>query len=150
MKIAFFFRIFYGIFHNNRKNIHNFLKYFVSNELCQVLLKSKYFGNSYEAFLLFNLANVFLCFGTTMCHFILEKNLLPPNWLVKQKNSLLERSKELKKTYDKNYILRWSSSQNMPGLKKIYLWTHLIFAHLNTLIFLFKQVQSRVYSHHIE
>ena len=96
---SIFFRIFYGIFHNNRKNIHNFLKYYVSNELCQVLLKSKYFSNSYEAFLLFNLANVFLCFGTTMCHFILEKNLLPPNWMVNQKKSLLERSKKLKKPY---------------------------------------------------
>ena len=84
----------------------------------QFLLKSKYFVKSYETFLLFNLASVILCFGTTMCHFILEKNLLPPNWLVNQKKSLLERSKELKKPYDKNYISRWSSSQNMPGICK--------------------------------
>ena len=80
----------------------------LAHELCQVLLKSKY-----ETFLLFNVARAFLCFGTTMCHFILEKNLLPTNWLVNQKQSLLQKSKELKKPHDKNYV---SSSQKMTEL----------------------------------
>ena len=86
------------------------------NELCQVLLKSKYFVKSYETFPLFNLASVvsvkpcvILSSRKTYCHVI--------DWSTKKK-SLLERSKELKKPYAKNYILRWSSSQNMPGLCK--------------------------------
>ena len=73
-----FFRIFMkkiltsAFFLNNRKNIHNFLKYIASTWIVPSFIKIYYFVKSYETFLLFNLASIFLCFGTTMCHFILE------------------------------------------------------------------------------
>ena len=73
-----FFRIFMkkiltsAFFLNNRKNIHNFLKYIASTWIVPSFIKIYYFVKSYETFLLFNLASVFLCFDTTMCHFILE------------------------------------------------------------------------------
>ena len=57
---------------NNRKNIHNFLKYIASTWIVPSFIKIYFFVKSYETFLLFNLASVFLCFDTTMCYFILE------------------------------------------------------------------------------
>ena len=115
-----------AFFHSNRKSIYNFLKYIVITWIV-----SSFFLKNYETFLLFNLASVF-CFGTTMCHFIIEKNLLPPNWLANQKKSLLERFKELKKTL-------WQKLYFKVVILSKYVWTV-------TLVFMWNSAQQEKFN----
>ena len=107
----------YTTTHSNRKNIYNLFNYIVSTWIvasfikiyafCPKLWNISFFYRSKFLFHVLVLPCVILSSRKIFCHLT--------GWSTK-KNLFWKGLRNLKKPYDKNYIWRWSSSQNMPGL----------------------------------